>query len=346
MRVLIDLAHPADPYIFLHLVRRLQAEGHEVKLTGRDKDILVQICENLGLGVEIFGKARKGVGNLAREMLYRQWRLRGIIRTFKPDVILSVAGAFIAPIGRLYGIPTYIFYDTEHATISNAIAYPFATCTYVPVSYRDQIRWRHVRYEGYQELAYLHPNHFSPDPSVLGEVGLNEGDTFSIVRFVGWGAAHDVGLRGFTPENKVRAVHELRRFGRVFITAEDPLPGDLENDRLTLDVSRIHDLMAYAALVFGESATMASEAACLGVPSIFVDPVGRGYNDEQEERYGLVHNFTPERQDEAIAKAVEILADYDREYWRERGRRLLGDKVDVSEMMYRIVMERPFANSK
>ncbi|MFW9998329.1 MAG: hypothetical protein ACFFD4_40195, partial [Candidatus Odinarchaeota archaeon] len=62
------------------------------------------------------------------------------------------------------GVPVYVFYDTEHATISNLLAYPFATCIYVPRCYRKQIRWRHVRYSGYHELAYLHPKYFKPDP--------------------------------------------------------------------------------------------------------------------------------------------------------------------------------------
>lgn len=336
MKVLLDLTHPADPYIFRNLVERLRAEGHEVRLTGRDKDILVQIFRELDWSVEVFGVARRGALKLGSEMLQRQWKLQRVIREFRPDAILSVAGTFIAPLGRLFGIPTYIFYDTEHATISNLLSYPFATCTYVPTCYRAEVRWRHVRYPGYQELAYLHPNHFRADAGVLKEAGLAAGEPFTIARFVSWGAGHDIGLTGFTEANKVRAIREFKKLGKVFISSEVALPPELEPHRLRLPVTRVHDLMAHAALVFGESATMASEGAVLGVPGIFVDPVGRGYTDEQEQKYGLVFNFTSERQEQAIEKGIEILTNYDRGGWEDRRQKLLADKIDVAEFIYQV----------
>jgi hypothetical protein len=154
---------------------------------------------------------------------------------------------------------------------------------------------------------------------------------------------HDIGRTGFTRERRIRAVKSLERFGRVFVSCEGELPEDLERYRLKLKVSRIHDLMAHAALVFGESATMASEGAVLGVPGVYVDPVGRGYTDEQEHEYGLVFRFTPERQDEAIEKASSILSDYDREDWHAKGRRLVDQKEDVTELMYRVATERQTA---
>jgi predicted glycosyltransferase len=240
-------------------------------------------------------------------------------------------------------IPTYVFYDTEHATISNLLSYPFATCIYVPQCYRKQIRWNHVRYNGYHELAYLHPKYFKADPSVLEEAGLQHDEIFTIVRFVGWGAAHDVGV-GFYTVNKIRAVRELSRYGRVLISCEGELPAELETYRLRLNVAKIHHLMAYASLIFGESATMASEGAVMGIPGVFLDPVGRGYTDEQENKYHIVFNFTPDNQDEAIAKAVSILKDYRKEYWRDIGRQIVKDKIDVTEMMYEIAIDRPFTH--
>ncbi|MEI6124989.1 MAG: hypothetical protein WCQ99_00405, partial [Pseudomonadota bacterium] len=116
--------------------------------------------------------------------------------------------------------------------------------------------------------------------------------------------------------------------------------------RITLTASDGNSLMAYAALIFGESATMCSEGAVLGVPGVYVDPVGRGYTDEQEREYGLVFNFTSAAQDQAIKKGVEILAPYDREGWQERGRKLVAEKIDVADMLYRVAMERPYAKKR
>ena len=354
MRFLFDLQHPAHLHFFRPLLARLQAEKHQVLVTARDKDILVKLADSYGIAITVFGTAKKGFFNLGKEWIYRQRRLKQIIREFEPDVMMAVAGTFISLLGKLRRIPTYVFYDTEHATFSNLLAYPFATCIYVPRCYRKRIRWKHVRYNGYHEIAYLHPDYFTPDASVLEEVGLQPGEIFTLARFVGWGAGHDIGRSGLTTQNKIRAVKELEVYGRVFISSEGPLPSGLENHRLQLDISKIHSLMAHAALIFGESATMASEGAVLGVPGVYIDPVGRGYTDEQQQKYGIVFQFTHHQQDRAIEKAIAILDQYqdkyqdkyqkngpaEKEKWKNIGEKIINDKIDVTKMLHQVAVER------
>ena len=338
MNFLIDLQHPAHLHFFRNVIPRLKSQGHNVLITGRDKDILVELAHSYDIPVMVFGRARKGVINLGMELIYRQWRLFKLIREFKPDVMMAVAGTYISMLGKLRRIPTYIFYDTETAAISNFLAYPFADCIFVPQCYRKKIRWRHVRYNGYHELAYLHPNYFKPDPAIPAKVGIKPGEVYTLVRFVGWSSGHDIGRSGLSTQNKIRAIRELEKYGRVFITSEGGLPPELEKYKLKLEVTGVHSLMAHAALIFGESATMVSEGAVLGVPGVYIDPVGRGYTDEQERVYGIVHNFSHKQQDEAIEKAISILSGYQREKWRAIGRRIIADKIDVSDMIYNIAV--------
>jgi uncharacterized protein len=346
MRYLIDLQHPAHLHVFRNLAARLVREGHQVLFTGRKKDILLDLAREYGLDVRVLSTAKSGLLNMALEVVQHQARLLGLIKSYRPHAMLAIAGTFVSLPGFLTRTPTYVFYDTEHATISNLLAYPFATCVYVPHCYRKPIRWRHERYNGYHELAYLHPSVFTPDPKILAEAGLEQGQVFSIVRFVAWEAAHDRGLRGMTTRNKITAVAELSKFGPVFVATEGSLPQELEAHRCRLPANRMHHLMAYASLIFGESATMASEGAVLGVPGIYIDPVGRGYTDEQERDYGLVFNFTPERQEQAIAKSVDILAAYDKDVWQAVRSRLLADKIDVNQLLYRVAGELPHGGAK
>ncbi len=341
MRYLIDLQHPAHLHFFRHLAARLVEEGHQVMFTGRKKDVLLDLAQEYSLKIDVLSTAKTGLVQMAFEVVEHQARLLALIRSFRPHAMLAIAGTFIGLPGFLTRTPTYVFYDTEHATISNLLAYPFATCVYVPSCYRKTISWRHERYNGYHELAYLHPEVFTPDHFVLAEAGLTQDQLFSVVRFVAWGAAHDRGLRGISTENKIHAVQRLSAFGPVFVIAEGEIPEEIEPFRCRLPVHRIHHLMAHAALIFGESATMASEGAVLGVPAIYIDPVGRGYTDEQEREYELVYNFTDERQDQAIAKAIDILSSYDRDTWQQRRRRLLAEKIDVGKMLYRLATELP-----
>ena len=346
MRLLLDITHPAHLHFFRNLVTRLRAEGHEVYLAGRDKDILLELAAAHGLELDTFGRARPGFLSLGREMLARQRRLLGIIRRFRPDAIMAIAGTFVALPGRLKRVPTYVFYDSEHATVSNLLSYPFATCVYVPRCYLGSIRWRHERYDGYHELAYLHPDYFTPDPAVLGEAGLEPGEPFSLVRFVGWTAGHDIGVAGLGLEQKIDAVRRLSRHARVLVSTEGDLPAELEPMRLRLDVSRIHHLMAHAALVFGEGATMMSEAAVLGVPSVYVNPLTAGTLEEQEREYGILFGFRPGELEAAVAKAESILTAPDPERWRVLGRRIVEEKVDVTELLYRVATERPHAEAR
>lgn len=338
MRVLIDLQHPAELHVFKNLASLLREAGHKVLFTGRDKDILVALAQALGEPVTVFGRAGKGVARLGAELLYRQFRLLRIIRRFRPDVILAVGGAFVALPGKLCGVPVHIFYDTEHATIANMISYPFAAGIHVPDCYNRPIRQPHDAYPGYHALAYLHPARFRPDPAVPASLGLSPGEPFAIVRYVAWEAGHDLGLRGLSPKMRLEAVRRLAAIGRVFVSVEGECPDALAPYRCPVPVHRMHDLMAFASLTFGESATMASEAAVLGVPGVYVDPVGRGYTDDLERRYGLVRNFQPEREQAAMEAAVSLFAAHDAAHWRECRERLLAEKIDVTAHMYDIVV--------
>lgn len=337
MRVLIDLQHPAELHVFKNLVRLLREAGHVVLLTGRDKDILVDLARAMGEDVTVFGRAGKGWWRLGLELVYRQARLAGIIRRFRPDVIAAVGGAFVSFPGRLFGVPVHIFYDTEHARVANMLAYPFAAGIHVPDCYNRPIRQPHDVYPGYHALAYLHPNRFTPDPAVPAALGLHPDAPYAVVRYVAWEAGHDIGLHGLSPQARVEAVRRLARHGRVLVSVEGALPEALEPYRCSVPVQHMHDLLAFASLTFGESATMASEGAVLGVPGVYVDPVGRGYTDDLERRYGLVRNFHPEREREAIETAESLFAAHDRASFQAVRQRMLSEKIDVTAHMLRIV---------
>jgi len=144
--------------------------------------------------------------------------------------------------------------------------------------------------------------------------------------------------------NKRKAFTEFSRFGQVFISSEDKLPDDLEPFRLTNPPEQFHDLIASAALVYGESATVSSEACMLGVPAIYVDSAGRCYTRAEEEKYGMVFNFTESEEDQqrSIEKGVELLSTPGiREEWQKKRARLLADKIDVTALLVWFVENYP-----
>ena len=56
MKLLIDILHPAHVHIFKNLIRELEAEGHEVHLTMREKDCSRDLLEQYGFSANQTGK--------------------------------------------------------------------------------------------------------------------------------------------------------------------------------------------------------------------------------------------------------------------------------------------------
>jgi hypothetical protein len=339
MRILVDLTHPGDVHFFRQPIEIWRERHHTVLITARRKDLTVTLLQRLNIEHDDLGAARSGLVGLGLELFLRTWRLCRRVRQFRPDVMTATAGPFIAQASWLCRVPSVVFYDTENATLSNLITYPVCTTVVTPRCYGGRVpAAKHRTYAGYQELAYTHPRRFTPDSRRLADFGLTPGEPFIFMRLVSWGAAHDTLDHGFTGVED--AVRELERFGRVVISAEGPLPPGLAAYRLTGPPEHVLHLLAYARLYIGESATMASESATLGTPSIFVSTTGRGYTDDQERRYGLTYTFRDRRtaQRDAVAKAVEILSDPDsKARWALKRERMLAETIDLTEYVVTLV---------
>ena len=339
MRILVDLTHPGDVHFFRRAIDIWRQRDHTVLITARRKDLTVDLLRRMGLEHEDLGEARSGLLGLGVELFARSYRLCRRVREFRPDVMTTTAGTFVAQASWVCRVPSVVFYDTENATLSNLITYPVCTAVVTPACYYGRVPARkHVTYAGYQELAYTHPRSFTADPARLADFGLSRDEPFIFVRLVSWGAAHDTLDHGFTEIEA--AIAELQRFGRVVISAEGPLPPALEPYRLNGPLEHVHHVLAFARLFIGESATMASESATLGTPAIFVSTTGRGYTDDQERRYGMTYTFRDRRtaQRDGMAKALEILADPDsKEQWARKRERMLADMIDVSEFVVTLV---------
>lgn len=333
MRALIDILHPAHVHFFKGFRRQMINRGHEVLVTAREKDVAVPLLDRLDIPHEVLSRQRTGLG-LGLEMLTRTARLISVTRRFRPDVMTGIMGPSIAVAGRLLRIPAVIFYDTEFATQTNWFAYPLATAVCTPDCYQGRVRGNHITYPGYHELAYLHPNRFEPRPDRLAPFGVSAEEPYFVVRFVSWEASHDGREVALDLDQKRTLVDALRSRGRVVITSETPLPADLEELRSTGPVEDVHHLLAFARLMVGESATMASEAAVLGTPAVFIATTGRGYTDDQEQRYGLVRHFKDAQFDDALNCVNAFLASGTLEDDARKARsELLRDKIDVTEWM-------------
>lgn len=349
MRVLVDILHPAHVHVFGAVARELEARGHDVRFTLREKEFAKELLDERGLAYHVLSKQRQGAG-LAGEFLSRSARLWGVIAEFRPHFLAGIMGPSITAVGRVRRVLARdrariaVFYDTEIAKLSNGVVYPLADYVCTPDCYQLPVHGNHITYPGYHELAYLHPNRFRPDPGVVRKAGIDPASRYFVIRFVSYQSSHDFGTVGLRDEQKIRLVRGLAEQGRVYVSSEGPLPPELEQHRLRINVSDIHHVIAHARMLAGESATMASEAAVLGVPAIYISPLGRGYTDEEERRYQLVRNFTgPRFRDDWVSAAVALARDENEPARAAAARaRLLAEKVDVTDWIAAF-FEREFA---
>jgi predicted glycosyltransferase len=252
----------------------------------------------------------------------------------KIDLIIgSLSAAYMT---RMTKVPSVLFDDDDDEVEPLIVKYvhPYITTILSPSSLTGK-RGREdtIYYSGYHELAYLHPNRFTPDSSVLAELGLNEGDPYFILRFNAFKAHHDIGIHGISIENKRILINILEKKGKVFITTERNIEDELKKYQLSLSPEKIHSLIYFATMLIGDSQTMTSEAAILGTPSIRSNSfIGRiSYLEEEEHTYGLTYGFLPDNF-EAMKQKIEYLLSIPdlKEIWQKKRQVMLNDKIDVT----------------
>ncbi|MFU8781222.1 MAG: DUF354 domain-containing protein [Kiritimatiellia bacterium] len=331
MNILVEILHPAHVHFFRNAIAFWRERGDNVLVLSREKECANDLLNAYGIPYQSISAIHARKSSLLTEMLVRDWRMWNACRAFKPDVLTGIMGVTIAQVGKLIRKPAIVFYDTENATLTNRIVYPLAHSVCTPDCYQGPVTGNHVTYPGYHELAYLHPNRFTPDPNVVKAGGIDPEKSFFILRLVSWQASHDVGEAGLENNMLQNMLARLKPHGRILISSEKPLPPELESMRFHCPPQDMHHFLAYATLLVGESATMASEAAVLGTPAFFISDTGRGYTDEEESRYGLVFNFKRNQQQEILNKLDELLCIPDsKATYKTRRAKLLADKIDTT----------------
>jgi len=333
MNILFDIGHPAHVHFFRHPIRNLQRLGHNITVTSRLKEFALELLDEFGiqhLPLSRLGKG--GLLSLAQELIKRDIALLKVAKNNKIDIMAAIGGVSIAHVTRLTGIPSLVFYDTENAKLQNLITYPFASQVIVPRCYKAWLPKNHLRYAGYHELSYLHPAVFTPDRNIAVDNGLaSDGDTF-FIRVVSWQASHDIGEKGWSKELLEKVVARLSMQGKVLISSESPLTDSLEKYAYQGKLSEVHHVLAFTKVYIGESATMASECAVLGVPAIYAAETGRGYTDEQEQRYGLVKNLQSIDWN-SLENSIDNILKQPDNTWKNARQQLLNDTINVAEFV-------------
>ena len=332
MKILVDVEHPAHVHFFKNMIWKLEEKGHEVKVVARATDTTLNLLNAYKFKYDNLGKHRKNLFSKIVELIIKDFKLYKIAKEFQPDILTSVSSESMAHVSRLIRKPHIAFQDTEHAKLTIWLTNPFSDVICTPSCFKRDFGKKQVRYNGYHELAYLHPNYFKPDLTVLEDLGLSKDDKFIIIRFVSWSAVHDIGQYGISSRKDL--VSKLEKYGQVLISSEGKIEKELEKYKLKVSPEKFHSLLYYAQLYIGEGGSTATEAAILGTPSIHVSSTAKycGNFEDLHKNYGLIYTFSDDRQ--ALEKAIEILEDPDsKRKWRQRREKMQKEKIDVTAFM-------------
>jgi len=341
MKCAIFANTPAQIHFYKNIAQMLRSKNHKVIFLIRDYRETLALADSLGIDYLIYsyGQSQQVLGSI-RAFPGRLLRLMKILREFRPDIIAGF-GVYDAYASLIFGKPCIEFTDSEPPinsiySIEVQMYKPFIDSIITPELFAYDFGKKHIRIRSYKELAYLHKRYFVPRNDILKMIGVNKGESYVILRFNALDAVHDAKIRGFSYEQKLLLVRELKKYTKVFVSCEGAVPKEFDKDLLRIPKNRIHDAIFFSSLLIADTQTMVTEAGILGTPAIrcnsFVGEKDMSNFRELEKRYGLIFNYgEPQR---AIDKAIELIQISDlKARWQEKRERLLKEKIDIAAFM-------------
>lgn len=328
---MLDIGHPKDINVFKNVIKELEKGGHQIKIVARSKENIKEIMRDYNFECEFGPYYKNYIGKIFGIPINDFWLYKKA-RSFNPDMFISFGSPYAAHVSRILGKPHLAYIDTEIATPAIKIMLPFTDKVYTSSSFYIDLGPKQERFNGYYELAYLHPKYFTPNREIPKKYGL---DDYIILRLSALGAHHDINAHGFSFNSEAELeeyINALEKYGRVIISSEITNWNIIADHRINFSPDELHDILYFAKMYIGEGATMASEAAILGVPAIYISNTRRGYLDELEDKYELA--YTLSRRDETLNKVIYLFKEINlREKWNSKRQKMLEEKVDTVKFM-------------
>ncbi len=335
MNILINISHPAHVHFFRNFIKIIKKNDHKVFVLARDKDNTFKLLNAFEIEYKVLGKHYKSLFGKLFGMVSQFLKLTYYGKKYKIDLLMDAGPFILAPVSFVLHKPYLVVNNTD---VNFLLDYTkiFGTYYLNNSSFTRDMGEKQILCNSINELAFLHPKYFKPNPRVLENLGVTKDERFILLRFVRWKSVDDLGFDGYSVDEIRDMAEKFAKYGKVFISSEYELPSDLEKLQIEknskIRFGQMQDIEYYATLFFGESGAMASECAMLGTPAIFVSPKKLGFTEELDKKYGLIYDF--KSKDGALEKAFQLLQnDNLKREWSKKRDKLLQDKINYTDFL-------------
>ncbi|MFH1000132.1 MAG: DUF354 domain-containing protein, partial [Bacteroidota bacterium] len=303
INVLFDIGHPAHFHLFKNFILFLKERGIQFFIVTRNKEITNTLIKYYGYDYLTLSNPGGNLFTMVFELIKRDLSIFNLQLKHKFTHAFGTSVS-IAHLSAISKVKSYNFNEDDDAVVPlyARLTYPFTTKIINPdcISH-DKWKGKRVFVPSYHELAYLHPNSFTPDKKILEKYRLHE-KKYVIFRLSALKAHHDIGANGISAELRHKIVNLLADF--EIIESKECKTGN------KIEPWDMHHILSFAKMIISDSQTMAAEAMVLGTPSIRINTfVGKiSYLEELENHYQLGYGFLPYDEKEILKRVGELTA--------------------------------------
>jgi predicted glycosyltransferase len=269
MRILFDICHPAHINLFKHTIHHLCSQQDSLIVTFLDRGKIGDIIrKEFPPAVKFFkvGRHRGSFCSIIFEAnIARVFKMMGIMRKEKPGICLS-AGSFTCGFAAKFcGVPNIQFDDDPERKMNLLLERITADELYFPPVLRQAGKIKTIT--ALKEWAYLSPDTFSPDETILDKYNLVKKDYLFI---------REISNKSINYKNQKTNViadiaYEIKKHEAILSLEDKNTRDQYPEHWIVLDepVEDIHSLMYFSKMIISSGDSMAREGAILGVPSVY-----------------------------------------------------------------------------
>jgi len=232
-----------------------------------------------GLPYKSFGHHRSSVFGKLLNLAIRDVLLFNYLRKNQCDVVTGMGSINLTHAAFVLRKPSVMFEDDIEYKLAYYPYKYFATNIVMPECIHARGK-NILKYKGFKELAYLHPNYFTPSKAVLSDYGLSP-NSYVFIREV---SNTTLNYSELNEALLSKICLYLKEMGfDIVLSLENKELRSQFGDYCTIlnePISDIHSLLHYAALTIASGDSMSRESCLTGTPAIYTGKRDMAVNRE------------------------------------------------------------------